>query len=164
MIIRSGNINDAEKMLDMLDKLDNETKYMMFEPGEIKGNIENIKAKLNSNPEEQITLIIDDGKNIGGFLSAQRGNFNRIKHTAYIVIGLLKDYRGKQLGTKMFKLLDKWALENNITRLELTVVSVNIPAIKLYEKMGFVKEGIRKNAMKVDNIYVDELYMARILN
>lgn len=32
--------------------------------------------------------------------------------------------------------LDKWARENNLTRLELTVVSSNIVAKYLYEKNG----------------------------
>ena len=33
--------------------------------------------------------------------------------------------------------LDKWARENNLTRLELTVVSSNMVAKLLYEKNGF---------------------------
>ena len=37
--------------------------------------------------------------------------------------------------------LDKWARENNLTRLELTVVSSNMVAKHLYEKNGFKIEG-----------------------
>jgi RimJ/RimL family protein N-acetyltransferase len=33
----------------------------------------------------------------------------------------------------------------------------------LYEKSGFVVEGIKKNAMFVDGEYVDEYYMAKLL-
>ena len=52
--------------------------------------------------------------------------------------------------------LDKWARENNLTRLELTVVSSNMVAKHLYEKNGFEIEGTRKNAMIIDGKYVDE--------
>ena len=58
--------------------------------------------------------------------------------------------------------LDKWARENNLTRLELTVVSSNIVAKHLYEKNGFEIEGTRKNAMIIDGKYVDEYYMAKL--
>ena len=58
--------------------------------------------------------------------------------------------------------LDKWAIENNLTRLELTVVSSNIVAKHLYEKNGFEIEGTRKNAMIIDGKYVDEYYIAKL--
>lgn len=58
--------------------------------------------------------------------------------------------------------LDKWARENNLTRLELTFVSSNIVAKHLYEKNGFEIEGTRKNAMIIDGKYVDEYYMAKL--
>lgn len=58
--------------------------------------------------------------------------------------------------------LDKWARENNLTRLELTVVSSNIVAKHFYEKNGFEIEGTRKNAMIIDGKYVDEYYMAKL--
>ena len=58
--------------------------------------------------------------------------------------------------------LDKWARENNLTRLELNVVSSNIVAKDLYEKNGFEIEGTRKNAMIIDGKYVDEYYIAKL--
>ena len=42
MEIRKIQIEDADNYLDMLLNLDNETKFMMFEPGERSTNI-NIK-------------------------------------------------------------------------------------------------------------------------
>ena len=48
--------------------------------------------------------------------------------------------------------LDKWARENNLTRLELTVVSSNMVAKHLYEKNGFKIEGTRKNTMIIKRL------------
>ncbi|MCZ8512807.1 GNAT family protein [Paenibacillus filicis] len=42
----------------------------------------------------------------------------------------------------------------------LTVVSANIPAVKLYEKLGFVRYGTEPRALLVDGDYVDEALMA----
>ncbi|MEO2582607.1 GNAT family N-acetyltransferase, partial [Clostridium tertium] len=105
---------------------------------------------------------IDDTENIIGFLSAQRGVPKRIRHTAYIVVGIREAFRGIGIGKKLFSELDIWAKENDITRLELTVVCRNNVAKHLYEQNGFKVEGIKKNSMIVDGKYVDEYYMAKL--
>lgn len=56
-----------------------------------------------------------------------------------------------------------WAKEHHLHRLELTVMRHNEKAISLYEKMGFELEGVRKQALYVDGIFVDEYYMGKIL-
>ncbi|MBW6411353.1 GNAT family N-acetyltransferase [Clostridium weizhouense] len=164
MIIRKANIEDWEKYLQMLKQLDTETKNMMFEPGERRTNVEQIKGRIATmNGENGIIFLIEDENKIGGFLAAQRGIPNRIRHSAYIVIGMLKEYRGKKFGTKLFEEVEKWALENHITRLELTVVKNNKAAIKLYEKSGFKIEGLKEKSMIIDGNYVDEYYMGKII-
>ncbi|MGL5823080.1 MAG: hypothetical protein ACRCYE_15860 [Sarcina sp.] len=39
----------------------------------------------------------------------------------------------------------------------------NKKAIKLYEKFGFVKEGVQKYSALKNDVYTDELMMARII-
>lgn len=164
MIIRKVETKDSERFLNMLIQLDNETNNMMFEPGERKTTIEEMKDIIsNTNNSSSLTLVVEDKENIVGFLSAQRGFANRIKHRAHIVIGILRDYRGKKLGVELFQEMEKWALEINITRLELTVMTHNEGAIKLYKKMGFKIEGIKEKSLKVNEKYVDEYYMCKIL-
>lgn len=164
MIIREIETKDSESFLNMLIQLDNETNNMMFEPGERKTTIEEMEANIsNINNSKSLTLVAEDNGNIVGFLSAERGFTNRIKHSAYIVIGILKDYRGRKIGVKLFEEMEKWALESNITRLELTVMTHNEGAIHLYKKMGFKIEGTKEKSLIVNGKYVDEYYMSRIL-
>ena len=162
--IREAEAHDADNFLNMLKKLDTETKDMMLEPGERNPTLEQFKSRIkNMSGENGLTLLIDDDNKIGGFLSAERGCYNRIRHSAYIVVGMLKEYRGKHLGTKMFEELEKWAISNNVTRLELSVVCTNKSALSLYKKMGFKVEGTKVNSMIVDGHYVDEYYMGKII-
>lgn len=164
MIIRKISENDAEKYLNMLRRLDNETNNMMFEPGERKNDLNEMKKNIsNKLLGGSVILIAEDEGDIVGFLSAEVGFANRIRHSAYIVTGVLEDYRGKGIGTLLFDRLENWAIENNITRLELTVIIHNENAINLYKKMGFKIEGIKERSLIIDNIFVDEYYMARIL-
>ena len=165
MQIRKIAMKDANKYLDMLLNLDNETKFMMFEPGERPTDINIVKNTIKQSIDgEDLLLVATDDKDIVGFLSAQRGTQNRIRHSAYIVVGIREKFRGIGIGSKLFSTLDIWAKENNIIRLELSVICSNDIARRLYEKNGFEIEGIKKNSMIIDGKYVDEFYMAKIYN
>jgi Acetyltransferases, including N-acetylases of ribosomal proteins len=107
--------------------------------------------------------VTEENSEIIGFLSAERGFANRIKHSAYIVVGILENYRGKKIGTKLFEELEKWAENNFIYRLELTVMTNNEGAVMLYKKMGFKIEGIKEKSLIVDENFVNEYYMAKLL-
>lgn len=164
MIIRDIKIEDAEQFLSMMLALDNETKMMMLEPGERISDLKSIESMIKNRLDYSNFFMIAEHKNeLIGFMTADRGQYNRIKHTAYIVIGIREKYRGLGIGTKFFEELNKWALKNSITRLELTVVTSNQPALHLYQKCGFTIEGTKKNSMIVDGTYVDEYYMAKLL-
>lgn len=153
----------AEEFLKLQLKLDNETKFMMLEPGERNITVEQLKARLSLSNEESIFFGIEDDDELVGFISVTRGAYKRIRHTAYIVVGIQQKYSGKGLGMKLFQEVEKWALKCNVSRLELTVMSHNERAIKLYEKMGFYKEGTKEKAMLIDGVYINEYYMAKLL-
>ena len=61
------------------------------------------------------------------------------------------------------KTLEKQAINNGITRLELEVSKKNKFAISLYEKLGFEVEGVKRHAFLVNGKYEDELLMAKII-
>lgn len=164
MVIREIETRDVNSFWQMQYELDKETKFMMYEPNERTKNLTLINNLIEKAVDgNNLLLVAENDKAIVGFISVQRGLPNRIKHTAYIVVGIRKDFQGKGIGSEFFKRLDLWARQNSITRLELTVMRPNIIAKHLYEKYGFVVEGIKKNAMFVNGEYVDEFYMAKLL-
>lgn len=154
---------DAERFWEMMNQLDHETKYMLYEPGERTKNLARIEALIENSAEgEDFLLVAEESDKIVGYISAQKGGLKRIAHSAYIVVGILQEYRGKGIGTEFFKQLDDWAEEKKITRLELTVICKNEIAKHLYEKSGFEIEGIKRKSVLVDGNYLDEFYMAKI--
>lgn len=164
MIIRKLQPNDASKLLIFLKQLDSEQDFMMYEARERKTSLEEMSSYIeNINNSGSLILAAEADNSIVGFLTAEKGFVKRIQHSAYIVTGIIKDYWGKGIGTRLFEELDKWAVNNQITRLELTVMCNNKAAIALYKKMGFVIEGIKKNSIIINSHYIDEYYMAKLL-
>ena len=114
-------MDEAEQFWSLMNQLDYETKYMLYEPGERTKNLSEIESIIRDSVEGHDFLLVAETDNkLIGYISAQKGRMNRIAHSAYIVVGILTDYRGKGIGTKFFKRLNVWAEENRVVRLELT--------------------------------------------
>ena len=99
-----------------------------------------------------------------GYLVAIGGEFRRIRHRAYVVVGVLQAFTGRQVGTRLFTALEMWATCHGIDRLELTVRTDNDRGTALYKKMGCEIEGLRRRCLKVEGPFVNEYYMAKILD
>jgi ribosomal protein S18 acetylase RimI-like enzyme len=75
-------------------------------------------------------------------------------------MGVLKEYRRRGIGTKLMDNAIDAAKDFGMEKIELEVYTSNIPAINLYEKRGFILEGIKKKARKLDGEYFDLKIMA----
>ena len=79
-------------------------------------------------------------------------------------VAVLDDgYQGRGVGTTLMETLldlaDHWLM---LVRVELEVFADNEQAIRLYEKLGFEKEGLLRMTTVRNGRYVDEYKMARI--
>ncbi len=81
------------------------------------------------------------------------GELGLVVHDAWHRRGI-----GAALLGSLLDLADQWL---NLTRLELTVYTDNAPAIALYEKHGFVREGKFDRYAFRNGEYVDVFAMAR---
>ena len=163
MEFRKPAVNDVESFWNLMNQLDYETKYMLYEPGERVKNLPRIEFLIRDSVEGKDFLLVAETDNkLIGYISAQKGRLNRIAHSAYIVVGILTDYRGKGIGTEFFKRLNVWAEENEVIRLELTVICENEAAKRLYTNNGFKIEGTKRKSVCVDGKYLDEYYMAKV--
>ncbi|AVR00352.1 hypothetical protein OBCHQ24_15525 [Oceanobacillus iheyensis] len=80
----------------------------------------------------------------------------------YVYIGD-NNYWGKGLGTDAVKSIVKFTFDElNLHRISLVVFSYNTRAIKAYEKVGFIKEGIMRDGVYKAGKYHDKVIMAII--
>jgi ribosomal protein S18 acetylase RimI-like enzyme len=84
---------------------------------------------------------------------------HKIQLTAMYV---MKDFAGKGIGRR---LLDEALIEsrklNGIELINLTVTADNLPAVRLYSKLGFQTFGRETRAVKATLGYLDKLHMWR---
>jgi len=165
MLIREIKMSDAKNLANLIKQVENESQYMLFESGERNIGAEQLEKRITSMKKEGHSTIFvaeNDGELIG-YLFIIGETMKRKRHSAYLVIGILRQYRGIGVGTNLFIHLEKWAVKNQIHRLELTVVTRNEAGLALYKKMGFEIEGTKRHSLYIQGEFVDEYYMSKLL-
>ncbi|MED1205718.1 GNAT family N-acetyltransferase [Heyndrickxia acidicola] len=166
MFIRELTPEDAAGFAEVMKKVESTSDFMMMEPGERTVTPEKQRALLEAMAIQHNSAIFgaenEDGEIIG-YLIAKGGNVRKKKHEAYIIIGILEEYRGCGAGTKLFHHLEQWAMEHHISRLELTVVTENQAGVALYKKMGFELEGEKRHSLFSGGRFFNEYYYAKLL-
>jgi RimJ/RimL family protein N-acetyltransferase len=164
ILIRKIQIGDAENLLNLLKKLDTETTFLLYEKGERKRTIEQQRKDIQEQLSKGVlTFVLEDNKKLVGYVFGNIYTANRKKHCMNLAIAILQEYTGKGYGTKLMNTIEKYAINNGITRLELEVSKKNKIAISLYQKRGFEMEGVKRNAFLVNGKYEDEILMAKTI-
>lgn len=90
----------------------------------------------------------------------------RNAHIVYLGgVAVDPDRQGGGIAGQMLQAAIAWSRERGYHRMELTVAVENTRAIALYEKLGFVREGILRDYtwLQTEGIFIDEQVMALIL-
>ncbi|WP_026908719.1 GNAT family N-acetyltransferase [Paucisalibacillus globulus] len=164
MLVREAMPSDAAGLAELIQQVENTSQYMLWEPGErnIQPDQQQRMMERIQGEDNSTILVAEQDDRLMGYLFAIGGKPKKTKHSAYLVIGIHQDYRGKGVGSLLFNELNQWAAHHHIRRLELTVVSRNEPGLALYKKMGFDIEGTKKESLFINGEYVDEYYMSKI--
>ncbi len=109
-----------------------------------------------------VYYAVDNGKVVGWCDVFPEEN-PRQKHRGGLGMGLLPEYRGKGLGSKLLAAVLDHAKKFGLEKVELHVYTTNQPAVALYKKFGFEQEGLIKKYRKLDGQYFDCLAMGKFL-
>lgn len=101
----------------------------------------------------------EDGEIIGR-LSLARDTHPASAHVADIGLMVARDARSRGVGRALLEASVGWARGAGIRKLELHVFPWNEPAIRLYERSGFEREGYRKGHYQRAGEDVDAILMA----
>jgi RimJ/RimL family protein N-acetyltransferase len=82
---------------------------------------------------------------------------------AWLAVALSSDYWGRGLGREAVRLMLGYAFDElGLHRVQLTVFASNSPAVGLYEKVGFQREGVYREFLLRDGQRVDMLLMGML--
>ena len=126
--------------------------------------LEEVRTFVAENIKNQVPQVVArDGERVVGWCDIQPGWHHTLKHCGALGMGVLEEYRGQGLGTRLLQSCISEARKSGITRVELEARVDNVHALKLYERLGFAYEGTKKHGMRVDGRYIDTVAMALLI-
>ena len=153
--IMPDHIESFHRALDLVAR---ERKYLSF---------------LEAPPLDQVRRFVLDRIAAGdpGFVAIVRGevvgwcDISRLDrlihaHRGALGMGIVASHRRRGLGLRLINTVLAQARKVGFVRVELCVHADNARAIALYDKVGFVREGVQRDATRIDGQYGDTIMMA----
>lgn len=165
MLIRAIEINEAETFLRLTQQIDRERDLTLYQTGEAFETLAQQETQIQAieqSPNSTLLVALSEEELIG-YALAQGGALRIDQHSAIVVVEVVQTMQRKGVATALLQALETWAREARLQRLELTVLAFNHPAIQLYFKCGFEREGVKRQARLIGTEYVDEWMMSKLL-
>ncbi|WP_326909743.1 GNAT family N-acetyltransferase [Sedimentibacter sp. MB31-C6] len=162
LILKKAEVEDAPKMIEYLNIIGGQSDNLLFGKNEFHLNIEQEKEylkNLSNTPNTLMLLGLIDNRLVST-AQISASSRKRISHNSEIAISVLKDYWHIGIGTAVMEELINFAKSTaTIRNVTLGVRKGNDNAIKLYEKLGFIKVGEHKDFFNIDGKFYDEILM-----
>lgn len=168
--VRAAHPDDAASIIALISAVIAEpVNNLLSEPGEFIMTEEQERvflAEQTIRPNWAAFVAVTDERpvHVVGLLTADGKQRRAIRHCASVGLSVARDWRRQGIGEALMRCVVEWARESGVvTRLELEVLTRNESAIRLYERVGFQREGLRRHALLRHGEYLDELTMALLL-
>lgn len=166
LVIREAAPGDAEALHDLFGQLVTEADLdIPWTPEDYPGPDRILRMiERFATADNSLYLVAQAGDRLVGEMSLRGGSLRADRHSASLGISISRDWRGKGLGRAMIARGIDWARATGLlSRLELQVYATNERAVRLYESLGFEREGCRRKALSKNGVLVDDVMMALLL-
>ena len=165
--IREAVIQDAASMIRYLERIAQDTEFLTFGPGELTMSVNDEEKLLEESCKfkNKVTLVAEVENEIIGCLTFRGGPRPRNEHAGEFGISVLKDYWGQGIGSTMIEETIEWAKVSNVVRkINLLVRIDNERAVRIYEKLGFMREGVISRGVFISDQFYDYIYMGYLVD
>ncbi|WP_347551356.1 GNAT family N-acetyltransferase [Pseudalkalibacillus hwajinpoensis] len=166
-VVRSAELKDAKALSEVRLQIDGETENLDRVKGEAYIDGRGFKEIIKNDSESlnNIFLVAEVNGEIVGFSRCEGNELKRSSHKVEFGVGVLKVYWGYGIGKNFLKESVRWADANDIKKITLSVLETNEKAINLYEKYGFMVEGIlQRDKLLSDGNYYNTILMGRLIS
>ena len=162
-IVRHADPADAEALTQLAEDVSGEPEaWLISANGEwrsVSDERRYLKA-VRKYPHAAVFVAERSDGAIVGRLSLARDTHPASAHVADLGLMVAKDARRQGVGRALMEASVEWAKASGVRKLELHVFPWNEPAIQLYERFGFEREGFRKGHYLRAGEDVDAILMA----
>ena len=145
--LRPAVPEDAAELIRAIDSVSREGAYLIRSRFDV--DLETEQAFIAAAEERgDLLLVAKAGGQVVGWVTLFRPRAEFMQHTADLGMGVIRDLRGRGVGSGLMEYALEWAAERGIEKVRLGVRSGNAHARALYRRLGFVEEGYRVGDVK----------------
>lgn len=128
---------------------------------EVKFSLETVVERIKPNRDKFVIGAFDHSGLLVGIVTFVRENGLKTAHKGNVYgMYIVPEMRGQGLAKSlMLELIRKASDCEGLEQINLTVISDNVFAQKLYKSLGFEVYGVEHNALKYNGQYFDEDFM-----
>ena len=165
--IRAADPADAEQLTRLAEAVSAEPGGWLISTGgewRSAGDERRYLKALRRYPHAAVFVAERDDGALVGRLSVSRDTHPASSHVADLGLMVASDARRQGVGRALLWSAVEWARGAGVRKLELHVFPHNGPAIALYEKHGYAREGMRRSHYRRrDGSLLDAILMAKLL-
>lgn len=151
-----------ERFRGALDSVARERRYLLFleaPPLEDVGKF--LRYNIRKGYPQYVALVEEE---VVGWCDVLPIDRPTRAHNGVLGIAVLAGFRGRGIGTALLRETLKAARAFGLTRVELGYRAGNSGVAALYERFGFVREGVLRKGVRLDGAYEDLICMALLLD
>ncbi len=166
IVLREPRPAEAAALLAFGDAVFGETPGFVRMPGERAADAAEMHGVIQAFRDGPGYFLLNAWLGVSpvGEVMLVRGAYQRNRSTGSIGIGVLKTYWGAGVAEALMESAERQAKAWGLHRLELTVFETNPRAQAFYRRLGYVEEGVKRQSVRIDGAYVDEIMMAKLLS
>jgi RimJ/RimL family protein N-acetyltransferase len=159
--IRPALPSDAAELVALARAVAAEPEGWLLSVGESRGvGDERRYLRVVRRSPHAAVFVAEAREGIVGRLSLARDPHPASTHVADLGLLVAKTHRRLGIGRALLERAAEWARGAGVTKLELHVFPHNAPAIALYERFGFEREGYRRAHFSSAGRTIDAILMA----
>lgn len=121
---------------------------------------EGLSKNIGENGWRKVWIAFNEEGKIVGHIDIRSNNRLNSEHRVLLGMGVDINFRSLKIGQNLLEFIIEYCRKNSkINWIDLEVMTKNIPAKNLYEKMNFEHLGTTKDMFRIDNIPYDYTYM-----
>lgn len=160
-VVRQIELHDVPAFRACLDSVARERKYLAQVEAPPLERVKSFVAESVANDAVQFVAI--EGGELIGWCDVFPHWAYALQHVGTLGMGVREGYRGRGVGEQLLRRTLDHAVKKGIYRVTLEARADNLRAIRLYERFGFVHEGMARAALRFEGCFYDGVNMALLL-
>ena len=162
MLIRDTLPDDAKAVSVLVDAVARERRYLAGTSGFSEESTVSFIALVKAAKGVHLVALVGDA--VVGWCDITPASFEGMTHVGRLGMGVKAGFRGQGFGKGLLKAGLNRAFMQGLERVEIEVFRSNESAVRFYEAHGFLREGVKVGARKLDGMVDDILLFAAFQN